>query len=134
MNMHKPGQAMLRITLLGPVVLALLSDFALGQTVVPSSRSIFPSGNDLNRRHLAPSGKPCLSLESYAKSQVINSHIFEHWVSATNICGQNIKLRICYYKTQDCIAVDVPPWGHKDSVLGIYPALQDFRFDATEQF
>jgi len=47
---------------------------------------------------------------------------------------QNIKVQVCYYKTQDCIAVNVPPWGRQDSVLGIYPALTDFRFDAKEQF
>jgi hypothetical protein len=30
--------------------------------------------------------------------------------------------------------MDVPPWGRRDSVLGIYPALKDFRYDAKEQF
>jgi hypothetical protein len=30
--------------------------------------------------------------------------------------------------------MDVPPWDRKDSVLGIYPALRDFKFDAKEQF
>jgi hypothetical protein len=30
--------------------------------------------------------------------------------------------------------MDVPPWGHREEVLGIYPALADFRYDAKEQF
>jgi hypothetical protein len=134
MNMQKFRQAMLCVVLLGPAVLALPGDLAFGQTLVPPPRSIFPSTSDLSRRHMAPTGKACLALEGYAKSQVINPHIFEHWVSAANLCGQNIKLQVCYYKTQDCISMDVPAWGRKDSVLGIYPALPDFRYEAKEQF
>jgi hypothetical protein len=134
MNMQKSCQAMYRAVFLGPMVLALLGDLASGQTLVPSSGGLLPSPNDAGRRHLAPTGLPCLKLEGYTKAEIINPHIYEHWVSAANNCGQNIKLQICYYKTQDCIAVNVPPWGRKDSVLGIYPALKDFRYDAKEQF
>jgi hypothetical protein len=36
--------------------------------------------------------------------------------------------------TEDCIMIDVPPWDRKESVLRIYPALADFKFDAKEQF
>ena len=83
---------------------------------------------------MAPTGKPCLTIQGYAKPQTINPHIFEHWVGVANGCGQDIKLRVCYFGSQDCIPLDVPPWGRKDSVLGIYPALPDFRFEAREQF
>jgi hypothetical protein len=92
-------------------------------------------GNDLlRRRHVSPLGKACLTVDGSAKPQTLNPHIFEHWVSATNICGQDIKLQICYLNSQDCISVDVPPYGRKDSVLGIYPALADFQFETKEQF
>jgi len=100
----------------------------------PPAHDLFLSPNDLNRHHTSPFGKRCLTIEGSAKSQVLNPHIFEHWVSATNICGQDIKLQVCYAKSQDCIILDVPPWGRKDAVLGIYPALPDFRFEAKEQF
>jgi hypothetical protein len=133
-NMQKSCQAMLRAGFLGSIALALPGGLASGQTLVPSSRSIFQSPEDANKRHMAPTGKPCLSLYGYTQAQKINPNIFEHWVGVTNACGQTIKLKICYYKTQDCIPVDAPPWGRKEIVLGIYPALKDFRYDAKEQF
>jgi hypothetical protein len=88
----------------------------------------------LNRCHLTPTGKYCLTIAGSAKPQVINPHIYEHWVGVTNICGQNMKLQICYHKSQDCITMSVRPWRPQDAVLGIYPALPDFRFDSKEQF
>ena len=83
---------------------------------------------------MAPTGKPCLVLHGYAKPQTINPNIFEHRIAASNGCGQNIKVKVCYHGSDDCITIDVPPWDRKDSVLGIYPALRDFKFDAKEQF
>jgi hypothetical protein len=83
---------------------------------------------------MAPTGKPCLKLDGSAKAQIINKDIYEHWISAQNSCGQHIKVRVCYHGSEDCIVIDVPPWGRRDSVLGIYPALQDFRYDSKELF
>ena len=60
--------------------------------------------------------------------------IFEHGVEATNICGQNIKVRVCYYKTDDCRLMSVPPWGQKEAILGIYPGQDGFRYETREQF
>ena len=47
---------------------------------------------------LAPTGKPCLVLHGYAKAQTINPNIFEHRIAATNSCGQNIKVKVCYHR------------------------------------
>jgi hypothetical protein len=125
---------MFRGLFLGSLVIVALGNMALAQSLVPSHSSIFPTPNDLTRHHTAATGKPCLAVQGYPKAQAINSNIFEHWVSVTNSCGEQIKLQVCYHKTQDCIAMSVPPWGRKDSVLGIFPALADFQFDAKEQF
>jgi hypothetical protein len=95
---------------------------------------LLPNSKGLNRQHMAPTGKPCLALRGYAQAQTINPHIFEHRVVATNSCGLNIKVKVCYHMSEDCITIDVPPWARKDSVLGIYPALRDFKYDAKEQF
>src|SRR3984893_1119942 len=84
-----------------------------------------PNSKGLNRQHMGPTGKPCLVLHGYAQAQTINPHIFEHRVAATNSCGLNIKVKVCYHMSEDCITIDVPPWAKKDSVLGIYPALRD---------
>ena len=83
---------------------------------------------------MIPLGKPCLTIEGYAKPELANKNVYQHLIKAANTCGQNIKVRVCYYKTEDCITMDVPAFGRKDSVLGIYPALKDFRYDAKEQF
>ena len=108
----------------------------LGNSCGPSFGQDTMGGGTLskNRQHLAPTGRPCLAISGYAMAQKINPHIFEHRITARNSCGQNIKVKVCYHKTEDCIMIDVPPWDRKDSVLGIYPALGDFKFDAKEQF
>lgn len=90
--------------------------------------------NSVVKVHLAPTGKPCVRVEAYSKAQTINPNIFEHVISATNNCSQRIKMEVCYYKTQHCILVDLPPYDRKQTVLGIYPALKEFRYEYTEKF
>jgi hypothetical protein len=119
----------------GLVILAIWGGGAAGQSMPGLSRGgLFASPGDLGRRHTAPTGKPCIALEGYSKAQVINKDINEHWIGATNSCGQHIKVQVCYHNSRDCIIVDVPAYGRKDVVLGIYPALKEFRYDAVEQF
>lgn len=124
---------MRRTRLLGLIVLVLFDGVALGQSLFPSG-GMFANPNAANRRHMGPTGSPCLALEAYAKAQTTNKNIFEHWIGARNSCGQYIKVKVCYYQTQDCIVMDVPPWDRQDSVLGIFPALSEFRFESREQF
>jgi hypothetical protein len=119
----------LRTWLLGLVVLALMGSLALGQNL---SQPLSPGGP--TQRHKGPTGQPCLAFTSSAKSQAVNKNIYEHWISATNSCGQNIKVQVCYYNTDDCIMMNIPPWERKDAVLGIYPNLRDFRYETKEQF
>jgi hypothetical protein len=132
--MHEAGAGTLRALLIWFMLLIPCCGPAFGQSAAPLSDRIFPSPNDLNRQHMGPTGKPCLALQGHAQAQAINKNIFEHMVTATNHCGRNIKVKVCYHNSQDCILVDVPPWGTRDSVLGIYPALKDFRYDTKEQF
>jgi hypothetical protein len=97
------------------------------------------SGEDLTapdlamKKHTRLNGKPCIDLGSQAKPELVDKNLFEHWVIATNSCGQHIELQICYSQTSDCIVMKVPPWESKSAVLGIYP-LKEFRFDAKEKF
>jgi hypothetical protein len=64
----------------------------------------------------------------------ISIKILEHIISAKNNCSQTVKLKVCYYGTQDCVPVDLPSYGHKETSMGIYPGMQDFRYQYTEQF
>jgi hypothetical protein len=84
--------------------------------------------------HHTPTGKPCLTVLGYAHPQVINPNIFDHMISASNDCSQPIKMQLCYYQTQQCISVDIPPYGRKDAVLGIMPAMSQFQFEYREKF
>jgi hypothetical protein len=90
--------------------------------------------DDLNqKRHLTATGKPCIALESYATTQLINKKIYEHWIKASNICGQNIKIQVCYYKTNDCIIMNVSPWESENAILGIQPNMKEFQYGAKEK-
>jgi hypothetical protein len=97
------------------------------QTVAPSSRMI-------NKHHTGPTGKPCLDLFGQGKPQLVNHDIFDHVVSASNSCGQHIKVQVCYYKSEHCIMMDVPAYQRKDAVLGVFPKQVDFQFEYKEQF
>jgi hypothetical protein len=98
--------------------------------------------NDLDRRHdsneingnsFNSRGKPCITLSSYATAERINKNIYEHWIKASSSCGQNIKIQVCYHKTNDCIVMTVPPYESKNSVLGIQPNMKEFQYDAEEK-
>jgi hypothetical protein len=119
----------LRTWLLALMVLALMGDLAFGQNLSPS---LSPGGP--NQRHKGPTGQACLAFTSYARSQVVNKNIYEHWITVTNGCGQNIKVQVCYYNTDDCIMMNIPPLDRTAAVLGIYPNLKDFRYETKEQF
>ena len=137
--MHKLCQLVLCPLSIGVLGFLCQGELAYGQNLPPPNLrpltgSIFPTPNDALRHHLGPTGKPCLSLAAHAQAQTLNPHIFEHWIDATNTCGQDIKVQVCYFGTEDCIAMDVPPYGRKNAVLGIYPAMTDFRYEAKEKF
>jgi hypothetical protein len=114
------------VTILGAVFLCWLG--------LASAQTTLPSPNDLNIRHKGPTGKPCLNLSSASIPLAANRDMLDQVISAVNSCGQRIKVNVCYYKTQHCILMDVPPFERKDAVLGILPKFSDFRFEFKEQF
>jgi hypothetical protein len=84
--------------------------------------------------HRNPTGQPCLTVNGFSQPQTINPKIFTHTIFANNGCSQPIKMQVCYYKSQHCVPVDVPGYGRKEAVLGVLPAMKDFRFEYREQF
>jgi hypothetical protein len=101
-----------------------------------SNQPRLPGDNLANatKVHLDFAGKPCLVVSGSSRAQTINPKIFEHVLSFQNHCSQTIKLKVCYYRSQSCVSADVPGYGRKESVLGIYPSLRDFRYEYLEQF
>jgi|ERR1700683_730484 len=113
--------------------LALFGGHAVAQqALVP--RTFPPVQDDLAKHHIGPFAKPCLAIEGYVKPELINKNIYQHWIRVTNSCSQNVKVQICYYKTDDCVLVSVSPYERKEAILGIFPALRRFQFEAKEQF
>jgi putative aminopeptidase FrvX len=128
---------MLHSSLLRSILLLILFSVSGGSTI---AESLFQtSGGDAatpsqdTKQHTRLNGKPCIDLGSYAKSEIVDKNLFEHWITATNNCGQHIELQVCYYQSSDCIVMKVPPWESKSAVLGIYPQ-KEFRFNAKEKF
>jgi hypothetical protein len=99
----------------------------------PSDLDELGRSNDPNLRRYSSTGKPCIAVESFVTYQLINKNIYEHWIKASNSCGQHIRLQLCYHKTDDCIVMNVPPWESKNAVLGIQPGMKQFQFDAREK-
>jgi len=129
----EPSQV-LRIWVAALMFLTACGGDAVGQNLTTLPRGIAPIQGALTKRHMSPLGKPCLTIEGYAKPELVNKNIFQHLIKAANNCGQNIKVQVCYYKTENCVLMSVPSWETKTSILGIFPALKQFQFETKEQF
>jgi hypothetical protein len=100
----------------------------------PEQPRLLSGSQDAARKHKSPTGQPCLTVRGFARQQIINKTIFDHMITAMNACSELIKLQVCYYKSQHCVPVAVPSYGRKEVVLGIFPGMEDFRFEYREQF
>ena len=100
----------------------------------PPTQALLFNGSTGAKQHLRPGGKPCVTVTGEAKPQTINPHIFTHTVMAVNECGFPIKLTACYFQTEECSPLTVPPYGRNQAVLGIMPAMDRFRFEFREKF
>ena len=85
-------------------------------------------------RHRGPTGKTCLAIAGYARPHTTNPKLYDHVINVTNSCAQRIALRICYYRSQECISVEIPGNEHKEAILGTLPSVKDFRFEFREKF
>ena len=79
-------------------------------------------------------GKPCLNIVAASRSHVVNPSVFDNIVSIQNQCSQIIKVQICYYGSESCIDVEVSGQQRKDTVLGVRPNSQYFRYSYKEKF
>ena len=117
------------MTLSGSIVLVL---------VVLFSSDLFAQGyttSDVgDRKHRDFAGKPCLETTGIAQPLASNPRIVNHSVSLDNHCVEQIKAKVCYYGTENCTNVEVPPHSRKEQVIGVFPAMQQFRYDVKEQF
>jgi hypothetical protein len=85
-------------------------------------------------RHRSPMGTPCLTVGGSARSHMANSNVYDHVISAKNSCAQAITIKVCYYKSLDCISMEIPGRERKEAVLGTLPGAQEFRYEFREKF
>lgn len=136
---------MISRAILGFIVTATIGCLAHGQVAMAQNsnpNSPFQSRLTLQNRgvnaaltiHRDPLNRPCLDIEAASRRHVINPDVYDHVVSVYNRCLKLIKLRVCYYKSEHCIDMEVPGQKRKDGVLGIYPKMQYFRYSYQEKF
>jgi hypothetical protein len=85
-------------------------------------------------RHRNALGKACLQIWGYARPHTMNPNLYDHMISADNSCAQLITVQVCYYRSTQCVRIDVPGRGHKETLLGMLPAIKDFRYEFKERF
>lgn len=91
------------------------------------------AGNEI-LRHRDFTGKPCLGVNGSARPHHIDANLYDHVITVVNGCPKRIELQVCYYRTQDCIPMEVPGNGRKEAILGTLPSSKDFRFEFREKF
>jgi len=91
------------------------------------------SGNEI-LRHRSPMGPPCLTVTGFPRAHVVNPNVYDHVIAAKNSCAQRITIQVCYYKSLDCMPLEVPGGERKEAVLGTLPGAKEFRFEFKEKF
>lgn len=126
----------------GPQVWAQISGF--GRLSAPMYGGTEPMPQSLtnpflstNKGNFAPihttaSGQPCISIRPSAVPQVSNPHIINHEVLVVNVCGQLIKVQVCYFQRSSCIIVAVSGYQKLERTLGISPGMAEFRYEYRE--
>ena len=94
----------------------------------------FETSNSVERKHRDFAGKPCLEASGVSHPLASNPRILDHAVSLDNHCFDRIKVKVCYYHTEDCTDVEVPANSRKEQIIGVFPAMQLFRYEVKEQF
>jgi hypothetical protein len=94
----------------------------------------YTESNVGDHKHLDYTGKPCLTTNGVSSPLASNPRILNHAVSLENHCAERINAKVCYYKTDECTNVVVPPNSHMQQVIGVFPAMQLFRYEVKEQF
>ena len=84
-------------------------------------------------RHRSPAGSLCLSVVGYARSHLANSKVYDHVITAKNSCAQRITIQVCYYKSMECVPMEIPGGERKETVLGTLPGVSVFRFEFREK-
>jgi hypothetical protein len=84
--------------------------------------------------HKAPDGTACISVHPSTHPQVINPKIIDQNVTVNNVCGQSIKVEVCYAGSSDCITVSLSGYQKLQRTLGISAGSTAFRYEYRELY
>jgi hypothetical protein len=93
-----------------------------------------PMQGTFAENHKTPGGKPCISVFPSARPQIINHKIVDQVVALENICGQSIRVQVCYAGTSRCIVVALQGYQTLQRILGIASDSPDFRYEYRQLF
>jgi hypothetical protein len=107
----------------------------IGRSMPSATTPTFsPRGQTDILRHRDFAGKPCLTLSGTARPHLIDRKLYDHVIIASNACPQRIGVRVCYFRTDNCISMEVPGRQRKEAILGTLPSTQEFGFEFREKF
>ena len=75
--------------------------------------------------------KSCLAARAYIRPDIVNKNLHQNWISAKNICGRYMKIKVCYLGTESCIPIDVPPWQTKSAIIGYAPTAKPIHYQIS---
>jgi hypothetical protein len=94
----------------------------------------YTSNDGIGRLHRDFTGKPCLETKGVSRPLASDPRILDHAVDLENHCFDRIKVKVCYYHTDECTDVEVPGNSRKEQIIGVFPAMQLFRYEVKELF
>ncbi|WP_354065108.1 hypothetical protein [Bradyrhizobium sp. RT6a] len=84
--------------------------------------------------HKTPDGQACISVHPMARPQTLNPKIIDQVVLVANICGQSIRIEVCYAGSKDCIIVPLVGYQKLQRTLGVAPGSTSFRYQYRELY
>ena len=104
-----------------------------GISTRPSS-SVRPMEGTYAPNHTTPDGKLCISVHPLSHPQANNPKIIDQIVLVQNICGQSIRVQVCYAGSTDCIVVPLAGYQKLQRALGIAAGSMTFQFEYRELY
>lgn len=59
--------------------------------------------------------------------------MLEHVVSVKNSCPRLIKVKVCYYGSEQCKQFDVQPYKRVDTILGVMRGVKFFKYTLSQK-
>lgn len=84
--------------------------------------------------HKTPDGRACIAVNPMTRAQIINPKIIDQIVIINNICGQSIKVQVCYAGSSDCIVVPLGGYQRLQRALGVGAGSASFRYEYRELY